>query len=145
MHCVLSWNNLCLILDLAHWQKNLDEREPIPMIARGSSPEWNQALIDSNADIVEKATFGHLLYYAMILEKHLRTTMSTLSRTFRGKKTVHPKRLYHFTNADAVKETDEFLERSGPHSVSIARPLFHVDSNNLYSTSFRGIVTTTTL
>jgi len=28
MSCVLAWNNLCLILDLAHWQKNLDEREP---------------------------------------------------------------------------------------------------------------------
>lgn len=28
MACVLAWNNLCLILDLAHWQKNLDEREP---------------------------------------------------------------------------------------------------------------------
>lgn len=28
MACVLAWNNLCLILDLAHWQKNLDAREP---------------------------------------------------------------------------------------------------------------------
>lgn len=118
MNCVFSWNNLCLILDLAHWQKNLDEREPIPMIAHGSTPEWNRELIDANAAIVEKSMDGHLLHYAMILEKHLCTTMSTLSRTFRGKKTVHPKRLYHFTSLDAMKETDEFLERSGPHSVS---------------------------
>jgi hypothetical protein len=28
MACVLAWNNLNLILDLGHWQKNLDEREP---------------------------------------------------------------------------------------------------------------------
>lgn len=29
MACVLAWNNLCLILDLAHWQGKLDEREPV--------------------------------------------------------------------------------------------------------------------
>lgn len=146
LHCVLSWNNLCLILDLAHWQKNLDEREPIPMISRGTSPEWNQRLIERNAAIVENAMFGHLLYYATILEKHLKTTMSTLSRTFRGKKTVHPKRLYHFTNADAEKETDEFLERSGPHSVRIVQLRYRQTlSNAPFSTSSHITVTTTML
>ena len=129
MNCVFSWNNLCLILDLHHWQKNLDNREPIPMIPRGSSPEWNRKLLEANAAVVEKAMNGHLLYYALILEKHLRTTMSTLSRTFRGKKTVHPKRLYHFTKADAEEETDEFLERSGPPSVSFPNKLHLVYTN----------------
>ena len=118
MNCVFAWNNLCLILDLAHWQKSLDKREPLPMIPRGTSPEWNLKLLDANAAIVERAMEGHLLQHALILEKHLQTTMSTLSRTFRGRKTVHPKRLYHFTNVDAETETDEFLERSGPPSVS---------------------------
>ena len=88
------------------------------MIPRGSSPEWNKQLLEANAAVVERAMHGHLLHYAMILEKHLRTTMGNLTRTFRGKKTVHPKRLYHFTKVDADRETDEFLERSGPHSVS---------------------------
>lgn len=115
--CVFAWNNLCMILDLHHWQRNLDKREPIPMIQRGTSPEWNQHLLDSNAVVVERALNGDTLVYAAILEKHLQTTMSTLSRTFRGKKTIHPKRVYHFSSADAQTETDEFLERSGPHSV----------------------------
>ena len=115
MSCVFAWNNLCLILDLAHWQKNLNEREPIPMIERGTSPEWNKQLLDTNAAIVEKAMASRLCY-ARILEKHLQTTVETLFRTIRGKKTMHPRRLYHLTPADASKETDEFLERSGPPS-----------------------------
>ena len=115
MSCVFAWNNLCLILDLAHWQKNLNEREPIPMIQRGTAPEWNRKLLDKHASVVEKAMTSRLCY-ARILEKHLRTTIETISRTIRGKKTMHPRRLYHFTPPEAAKEIDEFLERMGPPS-----------------------------
>jgi len=38
MSCVMAWINLCTILDLSHWQKNLNKREPIPMIPRGTTP-----------------------------------------------------------------------------------------------------------
>lgn len=115
MSCVFAWNNLCLILDLSHWQKNLNDREPIPMIPRGTSPEWNKQLLDSNAAIVEKAMNSRLCY-AMILEKHLQTTVQTILRTIRSKKTMHPRLLYHLTGAQAQKGTDEFLERNGPNS-----------------------------
>ncbi|TVY40455.1 hypothetical protein LOCC1_G005732 [Lachnellula occidentalis] len=40
--CLLAWNNICLVVDFAHWQRNLDAGEPIPMIPRGKFPEWNQ-------------------------------------------------------------------------------------------------------
>lgn len=115
INCVFAWNNLCLILDLSHWQKSLDDREPIPMIPRGTSPEWNKKLLDRNAAVVETAMVRRLCY-ASILEKHLRTTVATINRTVRGKKTVHPNRLYHLNPAEAAKGTDEFLERSGPPS-----------------------------
>ncbi len=126
LSCVFAWNNLCLVLDLAYWQKTLDKKEPIPMIKRGSAPEWNRKLLDQNAEIVERAMEGDSLSYAMILEKHLRSTMGTLLRTYRGKKTVHPKRLYHFSAVEAEKESDEFLERSGPPSVSLNIPMYLV-------------------
>ena len=115
MNCVFAWNNLCLLLDLSYWQKELNSREPIKMIPRGTFPDWNKHLLDANAGIVEKAMTCRI-FYAMILEKHLKTTVGTILRTFRGKKTVHPRRLYHLTPAEAGTETDEFLERSGPPS-----------------------------
>ena len=116
MNCVFAWNNLCLILDLSHWQENLEDRKPIPMIPRGTSPEWNRKLLDANARLVEKAMNSQLCY-AAILEKHLQTTIGTILRTTsRGKKTIHPRRLYHLTPAEAAKETDAFLEISGPPS-----------------------------
>lgn len=116
--CILAWNNLCLALDLAHWQPLLDKREPLPTIPRGEAAEWNRKLLNANAAIVEKAMHGDMLCYALILEKHLRSITSTLLRVYRGKKTIHPNRLYHITHADAEKDSDEFLERSGPPSVS---------------------------
>lgn len=113
--CVFAWNNLCMILDLSYWQKYLNEREPITMIPRGTTPAWNQALLDANAAIVDRAMESRLVY-AGILDRHLKTTTQTIFRTFRGKKTVHPKRLYHLTPFEAANETDEFLDRSGPPS-----------------------------
>lgn len=118
MACVFAWNNLNIVLDLSHWQKNLNEREPIPMIPRGTAPQWNGQLLDTHAAAVER-TMTSRLCYARVLEKHLRTTIQTISRTIRGKKTMHPRRLYHLTPLEAAKETDEFLENSGPPSYEL--------------------------
>ena len=118
INCVFAWNNLNMVLDLSHWQKNLNEREPIPMIARGTTPQWNVDMLEKHAAVAMKA-MESMICYARILEKHLRTTIQTISRTIRGKKTMHPKRLYHLTPQDAAKETDELLERSGPPSLEL--------------------------
>lgn len=122
MACVLAWNNLCLILDLAHWQKNLDEREPIPMLGRGQRPPWNTNLIHTHAGIVRKA-LNRPLHHAVILERHLCTTTRTIMRSAtlrqkKGRPTILPSsnRLYHLSDSDIVLETDEFLTRSGPPS-----------------------------
>ena len=116
MTCVLAWNNLCMILDLAHFQKHLSNRDPIPMIPRGHHPEWNRMLIDANASAVEMAMQSPL-HYAGILETHLDTIVGTLTRQVRmGKRTVHPRKLYHLSEKDIISETDDFLERNGPPS-----------------------------
>ena len=116
MTCVLAWNNLCLIVDLHHWQRNLEQREPIPMIARGSNPCWNRDLLQRNATIVRQAMISTLVY-AWILEKHLATITGTILRFSRWKKKgetgVRP-RPYRMTDGDVLSGTDLFLERSGP-------------------------------
>ncbi|KAK0947395.1 hypothetical protein LTS01_026032, partial [Friedmanniomyces endolithicus] len=53
--CLVAWNNLNIILDFGHFQTHLNRREPIPMIPRGTAPEWNKELIEKHAQIVEKA------------------------------------------------------------------------------------------
>lgn len=139
--CLLAWNNLNIVLDFAHFQKNLDHREPIPMIPRGTQPEWNVQLIESHAQIVERAMSSPLCY-AAILQKHLASISGTILRQVRFPphmpkhrhtkmifaKTVHPNRLYRVTEKDAEDETDEFLERDGRPSFEIP---FHRD--NYYS------------
>jgi hypothetical protein len=120
MSCVLAWNNLNIILDLAHWQQNLETREPLPIIPRGRNPEWNVKLLERHAKIVHKAIQSPLAH-ACILQKHLRTTNSTIIRSGRWKKkgeksTVPKPRTFHLTEADAASGTDEYLERSGPTS-----------------------------
>lgn len=129
MTCVFAWNNLCLVVDLCHWQPNLKNREPIPMIQRGSTPEWNQELLRKNADTVRKAMHSSL-WYAAILERHLDTTMGTILRSSRWRKpgTKAKPRLYHMTDWDVEKRTDAFLDRSGPASYDFP---FHRD--NYYS------------
>ena len=129
MTCVFAWNNLCLIVDLHHWQKNLMNREPIPMIPRGSNPQWNQDLLRANADIVRLA-MKRPLYYAAILEKHLATITGTILRFGKWKKkgaSAKP-RTYHMTDWDVESGTDAFLSRSGPPSYDFP---FHRD--NYYS------------
>jgi hypothetical protein len=120
MTCVLAWNNLCLILDLNHWQRNLEQREPIPMIARGTTPQWNQDLLAKNAAIVREAMYSTLAY-AGILEKHLATITGTITRFWSraprrdkdGRK-INTARLYNLTDEEAASGTDLFLERNGP-------------------------------
>lgn len=126
MTCVIAWNNLNVVLDFAHFQTNFNNREPLPMIARGTDPKWNTDLISSHAAIVEKAVRSPL-YYARILQTHLVTTVGTINRPYRvGKKVSapNPKRLYHLSAADVAGETDEFLERSGPPTLDFP---FHRD------------------
>lgn len=129
MTCVFAWNNLCLLVDLHHWQYNLAHREPIPMISRGTQPEWNQYLLSRNADIVRRA-MRRPLYYAAILEKHLSTITGTILRLSKWKKkgaTAKP-RLYHMTDRDLESGIDAFLDRKGSPSYDFP---FHRD--NYYS------------
>jgi hypothetical protein len=132
MSCVLAWNNLNIILDLAYWQQNLATRVPIPIIPRGTNPEWNVNLLQRHAAIVTKAMKSPL-DYARILQVHLDTTTRTIIRSGnwrkKGEKPSVPKpRTYHLTDAEAAAGTDDFLERSGPPSY---QPIYMRD--NYYS------------
>ncbi|MCJ1234779.1 hypothetical protein MMC14_002742 [Varicellaria rhodocarpa] len=114
MTCMLRWNALNLVVDFAHWQNSLDKGEPIPIIARGKNPAWNSALITSNGLIVAKA-LKSLLWYARILEAHLKSTVHSIRRHMSNK--GNKRRHFIMTTADVVCETDIFLERSGPPSL----------------------------
>ncbi|KIW75682.1 hypothetical protein Z517_10424 [Fonsecaea pedrosoi CBS 271.37] len=129
MSCVLSWNNLNIVLDLAHWQKNLENREPLPIIPPGRNPDWNVKLLDRHAAIVTKATRSPLTY-ARILQIHLDTTTRTIIRfgkweMKRDKTRRSEPRLYQLVDAEAAAGTDEFLERKGPPSY---QPLYMRDN-----------------
>ncbi|KAF2433652.1 hypothetical protein EJ08DRAFT_607448 [Tothia fuscella] len=120
--CMLAWNNLCLVVDFAFWQGNLDRGEPITIIARGKYPEWNQKLVSDNATIVTKA-LDSPLYYARLLEEHLRSTINSARR--HGNNKGNKRRRFRMTSDDAASETDCFLERSGPPSMDFP---FHRDN-----------------
>lgn len=127
MTCVFAWNNLCMVLDFAHWQPYLNNREPIPMIPRGSTPEWNTTLLEANAAVVKRAMKSPLTY-ARILETHLDSITGTLMRPIRWNKKIsipNKSRLYNLTSADVANGTDEFLDRSGPPSYE---PPWHRDN-----------------
>jgi hypothetical protein len=118
MTCVFAWNNLCTIVDLAHWQKALDSREPIPMIPRGQNPEWNQDLINHNATLVQAAMKRPLVYTA-ILALHLDTTTRTIlrrSRYIKARPILPEHRPYQLSLAEAALESDMYLARKGPPS-----------------------------
>ncbi|EME77840.1 uncharacterized protein MYCFIDRAFT_33834 [Pseudocercospora fijiensis CIRAD86] len=117
MTCVMAWNDLCSVLDLAHFQPTLDRHEALPSIPRGSNPEWNTRLAQKHASIVEKA-IRTPLHHALILQTHLASIIGTLTRPIRwGNITFAPKNmLYHLSELDVARDTDEFLERSGPPS-----------------------------
>ncbi|TKA24254.1 hypothetical protein B0A50_06018 [Salinomyces thailandicus] len=143
--CLLAWNNLNVVLDFSFFQWHLNHREPIPMIPRGTTPEWNVELIEAHARVIDKAMRSPLSY-AAVLQTHLNSTTGTLLRQVRfppkkqpihrhnklvaplPAKTVHPIRLYHVTEKDAVEEDDKFLERDGKPSYEFP---FHRD--NYYS------------
>ena len=134
--CLLAWNNLCLVLDFHHFERHhLAVREPVPMIPRGTAPEWNRALTAQHAAIVAKAMTSPLAH-AAILQKHLCSTVATIIRHSRAyvppkraansighmlkgaprPKSLPPRRLYHLTDAEAEAQTDAFLARNGPSS-----------------------------
>jgi hypothetical protein len=112
--CVLRWNNLNTLVDFAHFQPNLDQGEPIPKIDRGHNPDWNQKLIRRNASIVEKAIHNRL-WYARILEVHLKSTVGSIARHANNK--GNKRRRFRLTAEDATSEADLFLERSGPPTI----------------------------
>jgi hypothetical protein len=122
MTCLLAWNNLNLLVDFAHWQPNLDQGEPIPMIPRGKNPRWNRNLIDANAEVVRKALYSPL-WYARILEVHLKSTIGAIRRHSNNK--GNKRRRFRMEVEDAKAETDFFLERSGPPSIDFP---FHRDN-----------------
>jgi uncharacterized protein YceK len=100
MTCVFAWNNLCTIVDLAHWQKALDSREPIPMIPRGQNPDWNQDLIAHNATLVQAA---------------IRTILRR-SKYIKARPVLPEHRPYQLSLAEAAQESDMYLARKGPPS-----------------------------
>jgi hypothetical protein len=112
--CILTWNNLGLVLDFAHWQYNLDTGKPIPMVPRGQAPEWNQALIEKNSRIALRA-IGNPLWHARILETHLDSTIRSVRRHAKnkGNKRVH----VDMTDEDAASGTDSFLAKHAPPSL----------------------------
>jgi hypothetical protein len=120
--CMLAWNNLCLLVDFAHWQQNLEQGEPIPMVPRGKNLKWNQKVISANATVVQKALYN-TLWYARILEQHLKSTVGSIRR--HGNNAGNKRRRFRMTVQDAAAENDAFLSRSGPPSMDFP---FHRDS-----------------
>lgn len=124
--CVMAWNNLNLIMDLAHWQNSLSNREPIPMIPHGMKPQWNTDLMSTHASSVHMA-ITKPLWYARLLEKHLHTINQTLTRhgTYQRTKKMSSvdipasQRPFHFSGEDIAMETDSFLARRGPPSYEL--------------------------
>jgi hypothetical protein len=112
--CILTWNNLGLVLDFARWQDNLDKGEPIPTLPRGQKLEWNEELIQRNKRIVVKA-LESVLWYAQILEIHLDSTVRSIRRHAKnkGNRRVH----IDMTEEDAAAGTDHFLNKPGALSL----------------------------
>lgn len=127
--CILRWNVLCLAVDFAHWQDHLDAGEPLPVIPRGKQPEWNSDLLDSHASIVEKALNPSVggraspLWYAVILEAHLDSTVRSIRRHTANKGNKRPR--FRMTPSDAASGTDAFLQMKGPPSADFP---FHRDN-----------------
>ncbi|CAN9260816.1 unnamed protein product [Alternaria alternata] len=112
--CILTWNNLGLVLDFAHWQDYLDSGTPLPIIPRGQIPEWNKELVARHGRIARKA-IENSLWHAVILQRHLDSTVRAIWRHSknRGNKRVH----VDMTAAEAAEETDAFLAKHGPPSL----------------------------
>ncbi|KAK3312034.1 hypothetical protein B0H66DRAFT_486611 [Apodospora peruviana] len=114
MTCLARWNCLCVAVDFAHWQGNLDRGEPIPVIERGRSPEWNSRLVAANAAVVLHALRSDL-WYAAVLEAHLSSTMGSIKRHAANKGNRRTR--FRMTDDDMRRGTADFLERGGPPTV----------------------------
>ncbi|CAI6341952.1 unnamed protein product [Periconia digitata] len=112
--CFMLWNNLCLALDFAHWQDNLDLGKPLPIIPRGQSPEWNEKLVQSYVRIVRKALYNSL-WHARILELHLDSTIRAIRRHAENK--GNQRKHVEMTDEEAGSGTDVFLAKPGPLSL----------------------------
>jgi hypothetical protein len=112
--CILTWNNLGLVLDFAYWQPHLDSGTPIPIIPRGQTPEWNRELVARNASIARKAV-ENSLWHAAILALHLNSTIRAIRR--HSKNTGNKRTHVDMTAADAASGTDSFLAKHGPLSL----------------------------
>ncbi|OAL49292.1 hypothetical protein IQ07DRAFT_569741 [Pyrenochaeta sp. DS3sAY3a] len=112
--CILTWNNLNLILDFAHWQDSLDAGIPIPILPRGQTTEWNKELVERHARIVQGAVRSSL-WHARILQLHLDSTRRAIQRhgANKGNKRIH----VAMTDEDATSGTDSFLVKYGPPSL----------------------------
>lgn len=94
----------------------------MPMIPRGRNPAWNQRLIKANAEVVSRA-MHEPLWYACILEAHLKATVRSIKRHSENK--GNRRRRFRMTKEDEQSGTDAFLERSGPPTVDFP---FHRDN-----------------
>ncbi|KAL1841800.1 hypothetical protein VTJ49DRAFT_6553 [Mycothermus thermophilus] len=110
--CLGRWNALCVVVDFAHWQDVLDNGEPIPDIAPGTSPKWNQDLLARTRRIV-LAALTSPLRYARLLEVHLESTRRSVLRHSRNKTDRRP----HYRMTTDMAETDAFLGQKGPPTV----------------------------
>ncbi|KAH9867248.1 hypothetical protein IAQ61_007840 [Plenodomus lingam] len=112
--CILTWNNLGLVLDFAHWRSHLDSGTPIPIVPRGQKEAWNDELVARNARIARKAV-ENSLWHANILEQHLESTTHAIRRhgKNKGNKRVH----VAMTDADVASGADGFLSKHGPLSL----------------------------
>ncbi|KAJ8130196.1 hypothetical protein O1611_g3435 [Lasiodiplodia mahajangana] len=126
--CTLRWSALAVIVDFAHWQEHLDKGEPIPIIPRGKSAQWNQIMIAAHAEIVRKALYSPL-WHARLLEVHLESTTRSISRNAANK--GNKRRRFRMTEKDVNSGTDAFLARSGPPSFDIP---YHRDNYYLLET-----------
>ncbi|KAF2749967.1 hypothetical protein M011DRAFT_397785 [Sporormia fimetaria CBS 119925] len=112
--CILAWNNLSLVLDFAHWQDNLDNGVPIPMLPRGRTEQWNEELVSRNARIARKA-LEQPLWHALILEAHLASTVRAIRRHHSNK--GNQRKHVHMSEAEAASGSDHFLAKEGPLSL----------------------------
>lgn len=123
--CKLAWDNLCLVVDLAHFQGHLHYGVPIPKLGPAGDKN-NTKLMKSVALQVEEAVRSPMAY-AAILELQLFSIVSTITRThmsapdrkrynnlpgFRPRmRPLYLRRPYGLTDEEVALNTDHFLRR----------------------------------
>lgn len=112
--CRLRWIFLCIIVDFAHWQDDLESGVQIPTIPRGADPEWNKKLVAEHAQVVVKALHSQL-WYVRLLQAHLTSITRSIRRN--GSNQGNRRSRFRMTPADVASGTDAFLDRSGPPTV----------------------------